>query len=72
MPGSSSTLFPPAPPSATPPRSMRDLAAALYRQAGLVLLCAAVGTAASLLLYAKQPRVYTSSAKVWVQTEQQG
>src|SRR4051812_43778824 len=66
-----SSLFSP-PPAAAPPRSARDLVAVLYRQAGLVAICALVGTAASLLLYAKQPRVYASSAKVWVQTEQQG
>ncbi|HEX7690182.1 MAG TPA: Wzz/FepE/Etk N-terminal domain-containing protein, partial [Burkholderiaceae bacterium] len=72
MQGPSSTLFPPGQPSSAPPRSLRDLVAALYRQAGLVAICALVGTAASLALYARQPRVYTSSAKVWVQTEQQG
>ena len=72
MQGPSSTLFPPGQPPATAPRTMRDLAAALYRQAGLVAVCVLVGTAASLVLYANQPRVYTSTAKVWVQTEQQG
>ncbi|MGN6524994.1 MAG: GumC family protein [Burkholderiaceae bacterium] len=72
MQGPSSTLFPPGQPSSAPPRSLRDLVAALFRQAGLVAICALVGTAASLALYARQPRVYTSSAKVWVQTEQQG
>jgi tyrosine-protein kinase Etk/Wzc len=66
-----SPLFSPAP-AAAPPRSARDLVAVLYRQAGLVATCALVGTAAAALLYAKQPRVYASSAKVWVQTEQQG
>ena len=67
-----STLFPTGAPPSAPPRSARDLVVVLYRQAGLVALCALVGTAASMLLYAKQPRVYASSAKVWVQTEQQG
>ena len=67
-----STLFPVGAPPSAPPRSARDLVVVLYRQAGLVALCALVGTAASALLYAKQPRVYSSSAKVWVQTEQQG
>ena len=67
-----STLFPPGAPAASPPRSARDLVAVLYRQAGLIATCALVGSAVSALLYAKQPRVYASSAKVWVQTEQQG
>ena len=71
MPGHS-PLFPPGAPSATPARSVRDLVAVLYRQAGLIAVCALVGTAASLVLYMRQPRVYASSAKVWVQTEQQG
>ena len=65
-------LFPSGGASATPPRSARDLVAVLYRQAGLIAVCALVGTAASLVLYMRQPRVYASSAKVWVQTEQQG
>jgi len=68
----SSTLFPAGQPAATPPRSTRDLIAVLYRQAGLIAVCTLVGTAMSLVLYARQPRVYSSSAKVWVQTEQQG
>jgi tyrosine-protein kinase Etk/Wzc len=72
MQGSTPPLFPAGPPGAAPPRSVRDLLAALFRQAGLIAACALVGTAASLALYARQPRVYTSSAKVWVQTEQQG
>jgi uncharacterized protein involved in exopolysaccharide biosynthesis len=59
--------FPSGPPAA-PPRSARDLVAVLYRQAGLVATCALVGSAVSALLVAKQPRLYTSSAKVWVQT----
>src|SRR6201996_5368944 len=71
MPGHS-TLFPPGEPRSAPQRYARDLVAVLYRQAGLVAVCAAVGTAASLVLYSQQPRVYASSAKVWVQTEQQG
>ena len=71
MPGHS-TLFPPGEPRSAPQRSARDLVAVLYRQAGLVAVCALVGTAASLVLYMRQPRVYASSAKVWVQTEQQG
>lgn len=71
MPGHS-TLFPPGEPRRAPPRSARDLIAVLYRQAGLIALCALVGTAASLVLYMRQPRVYASTAKVWVQTEQQG
>lgn len=72
MQGPSSSLFAPAHPRTAPPRSARDFVAVLYRQAGLIVICAAVGTVASLLLYARQPRVYTSTAKVWVQTEQQG
>jgi len=67
-----STLFPPGEPRTAPPRSARDVVAVLYRQGGLIALCALVGTAASLALYLRQPRVYASSAKVWVQTEQQG
>ena len=67
-----STLFPPGQAPNAPPRTARDLVAVLYRQAGLIAVCALVGTAASLVLYMRQPRVYTSSAKVWVQTEQQG
>jgi uncharacterized protein involved in exopolysaccharide biosynthesis len=67
-----STLFPPGEPRTAPPRSARDVVAVLYRQGGLIALCALVGTAASLALYSRQPRVYASSAKVWVQTEQQG
>jgi len=69
---SHSTLFPPGEPTGAPPRTVRDLVAVLYRQAGLIAVCALVGAAASALLYLRQPRVYTSSAKVWVQTEQQG
>ncbi len=65
-------LFPPGGASAAPARSARDLVAVLYRQAGLIAVCALVGSAASLVLYMRQPRVYASSAKVWVQTEQQG
>jgi uncharacterized protein involved in exopolysaccharide biosynthesis len=65
-------LFPSGPPNPPPQRSGRDLVAALYRQAGLVAGCALAATAVSMLLYAHQPRLYTSSAKVWVQTEQQG
>ncbi len=72
MQAPSSSLFAPAHPRTAPPRSARDVIAVLYRQAGLIVLCAAVGTAASLVIYMKQPRVYTSTAKVWVQTEQQG
>ena len=72
MQGPPSSLFALAHPRTAPPRSARDVIAVLYRQAGLIVLCAAVGTVASLVIYAKQPRVYTSSAKVWVQTEQQG
>ena len=71
MPGQP-TLFPPAKPDASPPRSARDLIAVLYRQASLIAVCFVVGTAASAVIYIRQPRVYTSSAKVWVQTEQQG
>jgi tyrosine-protein kinase Etk/Wzc len=71
MPGHS-TLFPTGEPRSAPPRSARDLVAVLYRQAGLIALCALVGTAASLALYLRQPRIYASTAKVWVQTEQQG
>ncbi len=67
-----STLFPPGEPRSSPPRSARDVVAVLYRQAGLIVLCALVGAAASLVLYGRQSRVYASSAKVWVQTEQQG
>ena len=67
-----STLFPPGGPRTSPPRSARDVVAVLYRQGGLIALCALVGTAASLVLYQRQPRVYASTAKVWVQTEQQG
>lgn len=55
-----------------PPRSARDLVAALYRQAGLVAACALAGTVASALLYARQQPVYASTAKVWVQTEPRG
>ena len=66
------TLFPAGAPRTAPPRSARDLIAVLYRQAGLIAVCALVGTAASLVLYMRQPRVYASTAKVWVQTEQQG
>jgi len=69
---SHSTLFPPGEPRAAAPRTVRDLVAVLYRQAGLIAVCALVGTAASVALYLRQPRVYTSTAKVWVQTEQQG
>lgn len=69
---SHSTLFPPGEPASAPPRTLRDLVAVLYRQAGLIAVCALVGTAASAVLYLRQPRVYTSTAKVWVQTEQQG
>ena len=72
MQGPSSSLSAPAHPRAAPPRSARDFVAVLYRQAGLIVICAAVGTIASLLLYARQPRVYTSTAKIWVQAEQQG
>jgi uncharacterized protein involved in exopolysaccharide biosynthesis len=72
MQGPSSSLFAAAPARTAPPRSLRDVIAVLYRQAALIVVCAAVGTVASLVLYAKQPRVYTSTAKVWVQTEQQG
>jgi uncharacterized protein involved in exopolysaccharide biosynthesis len=71
MPGHS-TLFPSGETPNAPPRTLRDLIAVLYRQAGLIALCALVGTVASLVLYMRQPRVYTSTAKVWVQTEQQG
>lgn len=71
MPGHS-PLFPPGEPRNAPPRSARDLIAVLYREVGLIALCTFVGTAASLVLYMRQPRIYTSSAKVWVQTEQQG
>jgi uncharacterized protein involved in exopolysaccharide biosynthesis len=71
MPGQP-TLFPPARPDAGAPRSVRDLIAVLYRQAGLIAVCFVVGTAASAVIYLRQPRVYTSTAKVWVQTEQQG
>jgi len=65
-------LFPPGEPRSAPPRSARDLVAVLYRQAALIALCALVGTVASLALYLRQPRLYSSTAKVWVQTEQQG
>jgi len=68
----SSPLYPAGAARSAPPRSARDAVAVLYRQAGLIVLCAVVGSAASLLLYLRQPRVYTSTAKVWVQTEQQG
>lgn len=57
-------------PADVPPRSARDLVVVLYRQAGLVAICLLVGSAAGALLYAKQPRLYASSAKVWVQTGQ--
>src|SRR5262249_2869946 len=67
-----SSLFPSTLPAGGPPRSARDLVAALYAQAGLVLACALLGGAASGLLYVRQPPVYASSAKVWVQAEQQG
>jgi hypothetical protein len=45
---------------------VRCLIAVLYRQAGLIALCALVGTAVSLALYARQPRVRASIAKVRV------
>ena len=54
------------------PRSARDVVAVLYRQAGLIALCALVGSVVALALYLRQPRVYASTAKVWVQPEQQG
>jgi uncharacterized protein involved in exopolysaccharide biosynthesis len=65
-------LFPPGDPRSAPPRSALDVVAVLYRQAGLIALCMLVGSAASLVLCLRQPRVYASTAKVRVQTEQPG
>ncbi len=64
----SSTLVAPA----APPRTARDLLAALYRQLPLIAGCTLLVALLALGLYSQQPRVYASTAKVWVQTEQQG
>jgi uncharacterized protein involved in exopolysaccharide biosynthesis len=53
-----------------PPRSLRRVVAAVYRQGGLITLCVLAGAAVSLMLHAGQPTVYTSTAKVRVQTQQ--
>lgn len=70
-----STIFPPstlgAAPTA-PPRTVRDLVAAVYRQVPLIAGCTLLATVLALGLYRMQPKVYASTAKVWVQTEQQG
>ena len=55
-----------------PPRCARDVIAVLYRQAGLIALCALIGAAVSLLPYLRQPHGSASTAKVWVQAEQPG
>ena len=55
-----------------PPRSARAAIAVLYRQAGLIALCALMGAAASLLPYLRQPHVDASTAKLRVQAEQPG
>ena len=68
-----SLLFPATAPAGAPPaRTLRDLLAAAWRQLPLIVGCTVVLTLIALWLYYQQPRVYTSSAKVWVQTEQQG
>ena len=69
-----STLFPtePATRGGPPPRTLADLLAVVYRQAPLIAGCTLALSLAGLLVYSQQPRLYTSSAKVWVQTEQQG
>lgn len=68
-----STPRPPAAPKMpnAPARTVRHLVAVVYRQAGLIALCALLGTAASLVLYIGPQRIYPATAKVRVQTGQQ-
>jgi hypothetical protein len=51
---------------------VRDAVAVLYRQAGLIVLCALAGSAVSLVPSLRQPRLPASIAKAAVQTGQPG
>jgi uncharacterized protein involved in exopolysaccharide biosynthesis len=60
-------LFAPASPS-----SPRDLTGMLRRQVLLVLVCVLLTSLLALVFVRAQRPVYTSTSRVWVQTEQQG
>jgi hypothetical protein len=59
-------------PRGVPTRGARDLVAVLYRQAGLIAVCACVGTAASRVIEMRQPRVDVSSEDASIQAEPPG
>jgi len=52
--------------------TLSDVTGMLYRQRWLILGCTVVVAVLSVVLVKAQDKVYTSTARVWVQTEQQG
>jgi hypothetical protein len=58
-----STLSPYGKPHSAPPRSFRDLVAVLYRQAGLIVLCALAGSVAALALDMRRPGEHPAIAE---------
>lgn len=66
-----STLFPYGQPRAAPPRSVRDLVAVAYRQAGLIVLCTLIGCGVSWMRYVRQPSIYISGDQVQAETDTQ-
>ncbi|MEP6503952.1 MAG: hypothetical protein ABJD97_11510, partial [Betaproteobacteria bacterium] len=71
MPGNPTLLsFGEAP--VAPRRSARRAIAVLYRQAGLIALCALVGWVASLWLAQHEPRVHVTTAKAWMRARLPG
>jgi uncharacterized protein involved in exopolysaccharide biosynthesis len=63
-------LFPVAASRADSEPNLRDLLRLLVKHGLLIVVCTALVTAAALVLYKMQQPVYTSTARVWVKTEQ--
>ncbi|TDM04857.1 MAG: hypothetical protein C4K60_20645 [Ideonella sp. MAG2] len=69
---STQSLFSPPGHAVESPLTLQDGLAMLARQAVLILLTMAVLTAVTVWLLGGQKKVYTTTARIWIQTEQQG
>lgn len=72
MPAASNILFPDRDPAGPPPISVGELVGMLWRNVWLIIACVVLVTALALGLYFLQVPVYSSTARVLVQTDQLG